>query len=58
MQRGGPADQVKVVGLVDGQSFMDVTMRVDICSHRTVERQAGEEGQTGETKRERYSQGI
>lgn len=43
MQRGWPADQVKVIGFVDSQSFMDVTMRVDICSHRTVEGQAREE---------------
>lgn len=42
MQSGWPADHVKVIGFVDSQSFMDVTMRVDICSHRTVERQAGE----------------
>lgn len=42
MQRGWPADQVKVIGFVDGQGFMDVTMRVDIRSHRTVERQAGD----------------
>lgn len=45
MHRGWPADQVKVIGFVDSQSFMDVTMRVDICSHRTIERQAGEERQ-------------
>lgn len=47
MQRGWPAVQVKVVGFVDGQSFMDVAMRVDIHSHWTVQGQAGEEGQTG-----------
>lgn len=44
MQCGWPADQVKVTGLVDRQSLMDVTMRVDISSHRTIERQTGEKG--------------
>lgn len=44
MQRGWPAVQVEVAGFVDGQSFMDVAMRVDIYSHRTVEGQAEDGG--------------
>lgn len=39
---GWPADHVEVVGFVDSQSFVDVTVRVDVCSHGTVERQAAE----------------
>lgn len=42
MQRGWPADQVQVVGFVHRQSFMDVTVRVDIRSHGAVQRQAKE----------------
>lgn len=40
VQRGWPAHQVEVVGFVDGQRFMDVTVRVDVCSHGAVQRQA------------------
>lgn len=42
VQRGWPAHQVEVVGFVDGQRFMDVTVRVDVCSHGAVQRQAAE----------------
>lgn len=42
MHCGWPADHVEVVGFVDSQSFMDVTVRVDVYSHGTVERQAAE----------------
>lgn len=40
VQRGWPADQVKVVGFVDSQSFVDVTVGVDVCRHGAVQRQA------------------
>lgn len=46
MQCGGPADQVQVVGFVDSQRFMNVTVRVDVCRHGAVQRQAGG-GETG-----------
>lgn len=40
MQCGWPADQVEVVGFEDSQGFMDVTVRVDVCSHGSIQRQA------------------
>lgn len=40
MQCGWPADQVEVVGFVDSQSFVDVTVRVDVRSHGAVQGQA------------------
>lgn len=40
VQCGWPADQVKVVGFVDGQGFVDITVGVDICRHGAVQRQA------------------
>lgn len=40
MQCRWPADQVEVVGFVDSQGFMDVAMRVDVCSHGAIQRQA------------------
>lgn len=46
VQCGGSADKVQVVGLVDGQSFVDVTVRIDVRSHGAVQRQtAGRERQ-------------
>lgn len=47
VQRGWPADQVEVVGFVDSQSFMDVTVRVDVRSHGAVQRQAARRGEAG-----------
>lgn len=49
VQRGWPADQVEVVGFVDSQSFMDVTVRVDVCSHGAVQRQAAGREEAGGT---------
>lgn len=49
MQRGGPADQVQVVGFVHRQGFVDVAVRVDVCSHWAVQRQAEESERSGET---------
>ncbi len=40
VQCGWPADQVEVVGFVDSQRFMDVAVRIDICSHGAVQGQA------------------
>lgn len=42
MQRRWPSNQVKVVGFVDSQRFVDVTVRVDVRSHGAVQRQAAE----------------
>lgn len=39
MQRGRSAGQVEIVGLVDGQGFMDVAVRVNVGRHGAVERQ-------------------
>lgn len=36
VQCGWPADQVEVVGFVDSQGFVNVTVRVDVCSHGAV----------------------
>lgn len=41
VQRGGPADQVQVVGFVDSQGFMNVAVGVDVCSHGAIQGQAG-----------------
>lgn len=42
MQRRWPSNQVKVVGFVDSQRFVDVTVRVDVRSHGAVQGQAAE----------------
>lgn len=42
MQSGRPANQVEVVGFVDSQCFVNIAMRVDICSHGPIQRQAAE----------------
>lgn len=47
VQCGWPADQVEVVGFVDSQGLMDVTVRVDIRSHGAVQRQAAERKKAG-----------
>lgn len=47
MQCGRPANQIEVVGFVDSQGFMDVTMWVDVCSHGTIQRQAAGKGEAG-----------
>lgn len=47
MQCGWPADQVEVVGFVDSQSFMDVTVGVDVRSHGTIQRQAAGREEAG-----------
>lgn len=49
VQCGWPADQVEVVCFVDSQSFMDVTVRVDVCSHGAVQRQAAGREEAGGT---------
>lgn len=46
VQCGWPANQVEVVGFVDSQGFMDITVRIDICSHGAVQRQAAEKQET------------
>lgn len=48
MQCGWPADQVEVVGFVDSEGFMDITVRVDICSHGAVKRQTAEGEKAGD----------
>lgn len=45
MQCGWPADQVEVVSFVDSQGFMDVTVRVYVCSHGAVQGQAAGRGE-------------
>lgn len=50
MQRGRSAGQVEIVGLVDGQGFMDVAVRVNVGRHGAVERQT--EGGKGGGMRE------
>ncbi len=47
MQCGWPADQVEVVSFVDSQSFMDVAVRVDVCGHGAVQRQAAGREEAG-----------
>lgn len=44
MQRGRSAGQVEIVGLVDGQGFMDVAVRVNVGRHGAVERQTEDGG--------------
>lgn len=48
MQRRWPSNQVKVVGFVDSQRFVDVTVRVDVRSHGAVQGQAAERGRERE----------
>lgn len=49
MQCGRPAHKVQVVGFVDSQSFVDVTVRVDVRSHGAVQRQAAGRGHATKT---------
>lgn len=47
VERGWPADQVEIVSFVDSQGLMDVTVRIDIRSHRPIQRQAAEKQEAG-----------
>lgn len=49
VQCGRPAHKVQVVGFVDSQSFVNVTVRVDVRSHGAVQRQAAGRGHANET---------
>lgn len=42
MQGGGPALHPQVVGFVDRQSLVDVTVRVHVGGHGSVQRQAAQ----------------
>lgn len=49
MQCGWPADKVEVVGFVDSQCFMHVTVRVDVRSHGPIQRQTAEKKKADRT---------